>query len=158
MTESESRHIPLVTSKDLAGVGIQIGVLTGEAQTPVVMIDCPDRGIEAALVKLLHAAQNGRRFFQDDAPTYFGDERIEVRFTVGPSPSQVMVEIWARPANGHLTTPFIFRDVTTRESVDIFRKTLEVAGHYTLCLGRQGKPSMRELSLIKYRLVDTAGS
>ncbi len=158
MDEGESRQIPLLTSRDIAGVGIQIGVLGGEAQTPVVMLDCADRAIEAALVSLLRAAQNGRRFFGGEAPTYFGDERIEVRFTAGPSPSQVMVEVWARPPQGHLTTPFIFRGVTSRESVDIFRKVLEVAGHYALCLGRQGKPSIKELSLIKYRLTDAAGS
>lgn len=158
MTESESSQVPLLTSRDINEIGIQIGVLSGEAQTPVVMLDCPDRSVEAALVKLLRAAQNGRRFFHDDAPTYFGDERIEVRFATGPSPSQVTVEVWARPAQGHLTTPFIFRDVASRESVNIFREVLEVAGHYTLCLGRQGKPSMKELSLIKYRLIDTAGS
>ncbi|MFO8059349.1 MAG: hypothetical protein R6U70_01645 [Bacillota bacterium] len=140
----------LLTGADLSGIGIELGIIYTDMRTPVVMLDCPDRSIESSMIRLLEAAQDGQRSFSGDVPTYFGDQKIQVLLTPATSPDQVLVDIYPLPPPGHLTVPFILRDLASRESLAVFEEAFEAAGHYHLLTGRRGRPSFKKMSLIKY--------
>lgn len=142
----------LLTGEDLTNIGVELGIVYTDIRTPVVMLDCPDRETESSLIRLLEATQDGQRTFTHGVPTYFGDQRIQVTLSPGTSDDLILVELYPLAPPGHLTVPFILRDLASRESLNTFRDIFAVAGHYHLITGRLGKPSLKKMSLIKYAL------
>ena len=140
----------LLTGEDLKGIGVELGIVYTDMRTPVVMLDCPDQETESSLIRLLEATQDGQRTFTRGLPTYFGDQRIQVMLSPGTSDDVILVELYPLASPGHLTVPFILRDLASRESLNTFRDIFAVAGHYHLITGRLGKPSLKKMSLVKY--------
>lgn len=140
----------LLTGEDLKGIGVELGIIYTDIRTPVVMLDCPDREKESSVLRLLEATQDGQRTFSHGTPTYFGDQKIQVLLSPGPTRDHVLVEVYPLSPPGHLTVSFILRDLASRESLDTFRDIFEAAGHYHMVTGRQGKPSIKKMSLVKY--------